>query len=71
MNTIYAVQQYTFEDWNIVKWFETAEQANQLYTELCNKNPNHKCYFKIKEIFNDAMGNNFRFFNISKNNKGE
>lgn len=70
MNTIYAVQQYTFEDWNIVKWFNTIDQANQLHTQLCNKNPEHKCYFKTVEIFNDAMGNNFRFHNISENNKG-
>jgi hypothetical protein len=70
MNTIYCVQQYTFEDWNIVKWFNTIEEANELHSQLCNKHTEHKCYFKVKEIFNDAMGNNFRFFNISNNNQG-
>lgn len=70
MNTIYCIQQYTFEDWNIVKWFDTIEKAKQLHIELCNKHPEHKCYFKIKEIFNDALGNNFRFHNISNSNKG-
>lgn len=70
MNTIYCVQQYTFEDWNIVKWFNTIEEANELHNQLCNKHPEHKGYFKVKEIFNDALGNNFRFFNISNNNQG-
>ena len=31
METIYAVQQYTFEDWNVVQWFNSHEQANSLY----------------------------------------
>jgi hypothetical protein len=70
MKTIYAVQQYTFEDWNVVQWFDEAEQANALHTELSIKNPAYACYYKVKAIANDAMGNNFRFFNISQNNKG-
>jgi hypothetical protein len=70
MKNIYAVQQYTFEDWNVVQWFELAEEANARYTELCAKTPEYACYYKIKEIANDVMGNNFRFFNISSNNKG-
>ena len=70
MKTIYAVQQYTFEDWNVVQWFDEAEQANALITQLSTKNPAYACYYKVKAITNDAMGNNFRFFNISQNNKG-
>lgn len=70
MQTIYAVQQYTFEDWNVYKWFDTIDQANQLHTQLCNQYPDHKCYFKIIDIANDVKGNNFRHFNITINNKG-
>lgn len=70
MKTIYAVQQYTFENWNVVQWFDEAEQANALHKKLSAKNPSYACFYKVKEIANDAMGNNFRFFNISQNNKG-
>lgn len=70
MNIIYAVQQYTFEDWNVSKWFDSLEQANTFYQEMCAKYPQHQCFYKIKEIFNDALGNNFRFFNINQSNKG-
>lgn len=70
MKTIYAVQQYTFEDWNVSKWFDSLEQANAFYQEMCAKYPQYQCFYKIKEIFNDEMGNNFRFFNITTNNKG-
>jgi hypothetical protein len=70
MQKIYAVQQYTFEDWNVYKWFDLPEQANALHTELCAKNPENSCFYKVKEIANDSIGNNFRFFNITLNNKG-
>ena len=70
MQVIYAVQQYTFEDWNVFKWFDNYDQANNLYADLCAKNPEYKCYYKVKEINNDVMGNNFRFFNINQANKG-
>jgi hypothetical protein len=71
MQTIYAVQIYTFEDWNIHKWFDSEESANNAYQAICVKDPNNACFYKLKSIVNDAMGNNFRFFNISKSNKGE
>lgn len=71
MKTIYAVQAYTFEDWNIYKWFDSEESANNLYANLCNKNPENACFYKVKAIVNDVMGNNFRFFNISNSNKGQ
>jgi hypothetical protein len=70
MQTIYAVQQYTFEDWNVTKWFDSLEQANAFYSDLCAKNPTYECFYKIKEIANDVMGNNFRFFDINQSNKG-
>ena len=71
MQTIYTVQMYTFENWNTYKWFDSEESANNAYKALCDKDPDNSCFYKLKSIVNDAMGNNFRFFNISSNNKGE
>jgi hypothetical protein len=70
MQTIYAIQMYTFSDWNVYKWFDSEELANNEYKNLCNTDPNNACFYKVKSIFNDVMGNNFRFFNITKSNKG-
>ena len=70
MKTIYAVQQYTFSDWNVYKWFDSEESANGVYQSLCAKDPQNACFYKVKTIANDAMGNNFRFFNINQSNKG-
>jgi hypothetical protein len=71
MKTIYAIQIYTFEDWNVQKWFDSEESANKAYQAICAKDPDNSCFYKIKSIVNDAMGNNFRYFNISNSNKGE
>ena len=70
MQTIYAVQQYTFSDWNVYKWFDSEESAKGVYQSLCAKNPENACFYKVKTIANDSMGNNFRFFNINQSNKG-
>jgi hypothetical protein len=71
MQTIYAIQMYTFEDWNVYQWFDSEESANTVYQSLCNKNPANACFYKVKSIVNDVMGNNFRFFNINNSNKGK
>lgn len=71
MKTIYAVQMYSFEDWNVYKWFDSEESANSAYKAICAKDSDNSCFYKIKSIVNDAMGNNFRFHNISVSNKGE
>lgn len=70
MNQIHIVQIYNFEDWITSKWFETKEAAQSYYDQLCAKDPEAKCFYKIKEVKNDSIGNNFRFFNINKSNKG-
>jgi hypothetical protein len=70
MQTIYAIQMYTFSDWNVYKWFDSEESANNIYKNLCANDFSNACFYKIKPIVNDAMGNNFRFFNITKSNKG-
>jgi len=71
MKTIYAVKSYTFSNWNVYKWFDSEESANNAYQALCAKDPENSCFYKLDSIFDDAMGNNFRFFNISASNKGE
>lgn len=68
--TIYAVQMYTFEDWNVYKWFDSEESANSTYKDLCSKDPENACFYKVKSIVDDVMGNNFRYFNISDANRG-
>jgi hypothetical protein len=70
MQTVYAIQMYTFSDWNVYKWFDSEESANTVYQSLCSKNPENACFYKVKSIVNDAIGNNFRFFNINQANKG-
>ena len=70
MQSIYIVLIYTFEDWNTNKWFDTEADAQNYYEQLCAKDPEGKCFYKVKEVKNDQMGNNFRFYNISQNNKG-
>lgn len=71
MKTIYAIQIYTFSDWNVLKWFDSEESAKNAYQVICEKNPDHAWAYKITDINDDVMGNNFRFFNIKKSNKGE
>lgn len=71
MQTIYAIQMYTFSDWNVYKWFDSEESANKAYQSICAKDADNACFYKLKNIVNDAMGNNFRFHNISNSNKGE
>ena len=71
MKTIYAIQMYTFSDWNVYKWFDSEKSANNAYQAVCAKDPDNACFYKIKSIANDVMGNNFRYFNISNANKGE
>jgi hypothetical protein len=70
MKTIYAIQMYTFSDWNVYKWFDSEESANNTYKNLCANDPSNSCFYKIKPIVNDVMGNNFRFFNINQLNAG-
>jgi hypothetical protein len=70
MTTVYAIQMYNFEDWNVYKWFDSEKSANIVYQSLCAKDPENACFYKVKSIVNDVMGNNFRFFNISNSNKG-
>jgi hypothetical protein len=69
MQTIYAIQMYTFSDWNVYKWFDSEDSANKAYEAICAKDPDNACFYKVKSIVNDVMGNNFRFFNISNSNK--
>jgi hypothetical protein len=71
MKTIHAVKSYTFSSWNVYKWFDSKESANNAYQALCAKDPENACFYKLDSIVDDAMGNNFRFFNISASNKGE
>lgn len=71
MKTIYTIQMYSFENWNTYKWFDSEQSANTAYQAVCAKDPDNSCFYKLKSIVNDAMGNNFRFFNISDANKGE
>jgi hypothetical protein len=70
MKIIYAVQMYYFEDWIVKKWFESEESANNAYISLCAKDPDNSCFYKVKSIVDDVLGNNFRFFNINNSNKG-
>lgn len=71
MKTIYAIQLYTFSDWNVYKWFDSEESAETALQSIIQKAPADSWAYKIKSICNDAMGNNFRFFNITSSNKGE
>ena len=71
MKTIYAIQMYTFSDWNVYKWFDSEESASNLYKFLCAKDPDNACFYKVKSIVDDVMGNNFRFFNITNTTKEE
>ena len=69
MQTIYAIQVYSFDNWNVYKWFDSEESANSVYQSLCSKDSANACFYKVKSIVNDAMGNNFRFHNIGLSNK--